>query len=342
MALNWSNIEPNRPVEPGDPMYVERPTSASAGVLKRLQVGARVVLVTGPAGIGKSSELAHVAAAMRERFWPCLVQFDRVASMRDFDGDDALGAMLKALVRVEEAWGLSVTLPTAPRRDLLLSHLRQIAASSGRGVLFLLDGLEKSPVPVARGIFEMLADWVEEAHFVVVVPWFATYGALSQGVIHPSEKVAHLRPVTVEGDGAVAGKKFLATLLLRRLPIVGNYPPSLAKVINAAATMSGGVPRTFLQLMADAASRADFERGEAWPDLDDLREGAEDVMDSYRRLLQQGDVDALIAAENTGGTEMELDRKLRLLTHGILLEVEQGRQVKMRMHPLVRQLVAKV
>ncbi|MFZ4580928.1 MAG: NACHT domain-containing protein [Myxococcota bacterium] len=344
MAVNWSNIDPNRPVEPGDPMYVERPTSASAGVVTRLQRGARVVLVTGPAGIGKSTELAHVGSKMQADYLPCLVQFDRAASMRTVTPDDALRLMVSALYRLspgDSAGAHTLMSLTMSQFDLLLSRLRETTSSTGREVLFLLDGLEKSPASVAQGVFALLGDLVDEASFVVVVPWFATYGGLSQAVIHPSEKVAHLRPVTVEGEGATAGKNFLLKLLAQR--IRGAVPTAAAlKIIKVATVVSGGVPRTFLQIMTDAASRAAYERGEEWPNVDDLREAAEDMMDSYRRLLQQGDAAALKAVEDTDGMEMELDRKLRLLTHGILLEVEQGRQVKMRMHPLVRQLLSKV
>lgn len=344
VTLDWSKLEPHRPVEPGDPLYVERPTSASAGVVARLQRGARVVLVSGPAGIGKSTELGHVASEMSAQFWPCLVQFDRTSNMRTFTADQATMALWRRLsVEANERWGLKPKSGSGPQyvQEAFLSLIREITSATGRDVLFLVDGLEKSPVDVARPIFDMLGELAKEARLVVIMPWFATYGPMSQTVIHETEKVAHLRPVTVGRTGAEAGRKFLWLMLRHRLGLTAVPHGQAVKIVDVAAKLSGGVPRTFLQLLADAASRAQFSRDADWPDAGDLREAAEDMTDSFRRLLQQGDIDALLAAENTSGTEMELLRKLRLLNHGILLEYAEGREIKMHMHPLVLPLVKK-
>lgn len=342
MALDWSKLEPHRPVAPGDPLYVERPTSASAGVVARLQRGARVVLVSGPAGIGKSTELGHVAAEMSAELWPCLVQFDRVGNMRTLSEEDATRVIVKTLNAVaQEKWQVGLSSSGATKWDTLLGRVREVHSKTGREVLFLLDGLEKSPIEVARPIFDMLGELSEAARVVVIVPWFATYGPSSHTVIHETEKVAHLRPVTVARSGAAVGKNFLMQLVARRLALTTPLPDEAIKVIGSAAQLSGGIPRTFLQLLADAASRAQFSRDADWPDASDLREASEDMIDSFRRLLQQGDTEALLAAENTSGTEMELLRKLRLLNHGILLEYEEGREIKMHMHPLVQPLVKK-
>ena len=342
MALNWQNLEPHRPVAPGDPLYVERPTSASAGLLARLQQGARVVLVAGPAGIGKSTELGHVADQMRETTWPCLVQFDRVGNMRTFTEDLAVLTLLRQVTSDAKLdLGLTILSTGGKHWDKLLSRVRQIASTTGREVLFLLDGLEKAPLEVARPLFDLLGELSEAARLVVVVPWFATYGPMSQAVIHESEKVAHLRPVTVPGGPADSGLRFFRLLLAKRLALSESVGADAIEILDSAAKLSGGVPRTFLQLLADAGSRARYARDADWPDADDLREAAEDMVDSFRRLLQQGDTEALWRAEGTSGTEMDLPRKLRLLNHGILLEYEEDREVKMRMHPLVLPLVRK-
>lgn len=335
---NWSLLEPNRPLAPGNPSYVDRPTSATAGLLDRFRQGARVVLVSGPAGIGKSTELANAAAVIGVNAWSCMVPLDQTLNMRTITPHELLGAHVQALAACMKESGRSA-MPAIADRDLLLIQLRAFAAATGRPVVFLIDGLEKMPEDRAGPVFDELRFLAAQATLVVVMPWYMTYGPLSQSVIHDAEKVAHLRPVTVAGPGGEAGRKFFRLVLAQRLKSRDVVTAAELKIVDSAAELSGGVPRAFLQLIADAAFRAKFVRKADWPNEDDLYEAALDVQDSFRRLLMMGDREALRAVDGRSGLEMQLDRKLRLLNHGILLEYEEDREVKMRMHPLVRTLM---
>lgn len=335
---NWSQLEPNRPLPPGNPSYVDRPTAATAGLLDRLHQGARVVLVSGPAGIGKSTELANVAAVIRANAWSCMVPLDQTLNMRTITPRELLGAHVEALAACLQESGRS-RIPAIADRDLLLSQLRAFGAATGRPVVFLIDGLEKMPEDRAGPVFDELRFLAAQATLVVVMPWYMTYGPLSQSVIHDAEKVAHMRPITVAGPGGEAGRRFFRSVLAQRLNSRDKVTAAELEIVDRAAELSGGVPRVFLQLLADAAFRAKFVRGDDWPTADDLTEAASDVEDSFRRLLLKGDREALLAVDGRSGLEMPLDRKLRLLNHGILLEYEEDRDVKMRMHPLVRPLM---
>jgi hypothetical protein len=104
--------------------------------------------------------------------------------------------------------------------------------------------------------------------------------------------------------------------------------------VNEAIRWSGGLPRVFLQLLADAGSYAKLRRSDPWPIVEDLNDARADQIDSFRRLLLPGDVDAIRGAAGTNGSELELDRKIRLMAHGILLErLRNGARV-LDVHPL--------
>ncbi len=340
--INWSKLEPNRPLEPGNELYVERPTSPSAGVIDRLRQGTRVVLVTGPAGIGKSTELGHVAAAIRESSTTLIVPLDRMVNMRTITEAHLVRCTVHALIGMEHDAGRQIFLARHAGTDQLVRQIRAIVEESGRPVTFFMDGLEKMPEERSGPIFDELRTIAAEANLVVVMPWYMTYGPQSQSVIQDGEKFAHLRAVTVTGPSGEAGRKFFRALLARRLDLNITQAAALAsddlEVVDRAAFYSGGVPRAFLQLMADAGLRANYRAQRDWPTMEDLFLAANDMRDSFRRLLLQGDMDELRRVEGRSGLEMPLDRKLRLLNHGILLEYSNDPGVIMHIHPLVNEI----
>ena len=65
-----------------------------------------------------------------------------------------------------------------------------------------------------------------------------------------------------------------------------------------------------------------------------MNDACADQIDSFRRLLLPGDVDAIRSAAGTNGSELELDRKIRLMAHGILLERLRNGIRTLDVHPL--------
>ena len=100
-----------------------------------------------------------------------------------------------------------------------------------------------------------------------------------------------------------------------------------------AIGLSGGLPRVFLQLMADAGSYAKLRRSDSWPIAEDMQDAWADQVESYARLFLRGDTDAIRAAVGTRGNELELDRKIRLMAHGILLERIRNGETILDAHP---------
>jgi len=95
----------------------------------------------------------------------------------------------------------------------------------------------------------------------------------------------------------------------------------------------------FLQLMADAATYARLRRGGDWPIVEDLNDACADQADTLRRLLLPGDAAAIRQAAQTDGRELGLERKVRLMAHGILLERMRNRRPELEIHPLARAAV---
>ena len=73
--------------------------------------------------------------------------------------------------------------------------------------------------------------------------------------------------------------------------------------------------------------------------MQDLADAVADQTDSYRRALLPGDTEAIHQVLGTDGREMALDRKIRLLARGIILERARGSGWSMDIHPLVRPLL---
>ena len=379
----WTRLAPHRPLGPGDPARLPRPDPAGERVADLVRAGKTTVLVAGPVGVGKSTEVAAAAAALQSVRIACIVPLDRFEDMRKIEPDQAALRLAGRLVwlcieklgmaiseDLREGLYLSGVLPEAHRGDaggvltatpqtLLVAAIEEVARLSQQGrVAFLVDGLEKSPPEVARDVFDVLSLLPDHVDVVAVVPWSAVYGPASQEVVRPGESLVALRPLDVEGVRAARARAWLVGLLARRLGLAVESPSAIdpvqfppgstaivppddfvPDVVQRAAFGSGGIPRSFLQLLSDASAYAAIS-GRPWPCEDDLDGALRDHADSFRRLLLPGDVEACEAADGTDGRALELDRKLRLLGHGMLLErVDEAGLVALRPHPLLRPLL---
>lgn len=391
MSLNWRALAPHRPLAPGAAGYIPPPSGFAERIAQQVAAGASTLLVTGPVGVGKSTELAHAATLLHATHIACLIQIDRKENPRQLTAEQTLLRIAGSLVRMatetlrlpvsrdlqvslseanvmplsfESMAELDAAPSTAPfrgsARSLARAAIHEVARLSRQGrVVLLLDGLEKLPEgPRAMEVLAALGEVGDEVDLIVVVPWFAAFGSHDE-VIRPG---AHLAPVPaceVEGDIGEPGRRFLLDVLARRLELPSECfePGSIVETMSTdvvrvrevvsqrrelileAARWSGGLPRTFLQLIADAAQYAQIRRGDEWPAMQDLADAIADQTDSFRRALLPGDTDAIHQTRGTDGREMALDRKIRLLARGIILERARGSGWSMDIHPLVRPLL---
>lgn len=353
--MDWSALAPHRSLDVGDPRYAERPTEGGATIAGLVRAGRSVVLVAGPAGIGKSTEVAQTAHLLKPDRLVAWLPIDRLESVRSLTPDQlkrrtagAVGAAAQSsghelsdrirqeLVNQGVLGGARVPGPGKLSADALLkATLEEVSRGVGKRIVVVIDGLEKT-VPGSHELFHALAGLPDETDVVVVVPWHAAYGPDAAEVVRPGEKLLVLHPIEM-GSGTGPGAQFLGNVLIGK----GQGLPFFlltAAILAEAARWSGGVPRTLLQLIADAGTAA-ATRGAQMPTVDDMQTAIVEQRDSLRRLLLPGDAEAMRAADGTDAREVALDRKLRLLTHGILLERLGPDGPVMRVHPLARELV---
>ena len=378
MTLNWKALAPHRPLAPGEAGHVSPPSGFAERIARLVDTGTATVLIAGPVGVGKSTELARIAALLQPTRVACLVQLDRHENIRRLTPDRLLLRIAGTLVAQAERLNLHISreltvplmkadvLPSDPvdsfpsvsyarftpfagsPLSLLRAAMGEIARHSPQGrIALVLDGLEKMPdTPQARKVLAALGQLDDDIDLLTVAPWFAAFGALDDEV-RPGAHLAPLPAPIVDGPEGQRGLQFLLDILTHRLSLPRETPntlpstsqPSRKSLVLEAAQWSGGLPRTFLQLMADAAQYAHIRRGDDWPREQDLADAVADQKDSFRRMLLPGDTDAMRQCDGTDGREMELGRKIRLLARGLILERQRGDQWHMDIHPLVRPLL---
>jgi hypothetical protein len=332
---DWRLLAPHRPLSPGDDAYVARPESGGDAIASWVEAGGSTVLVSGPTGVGKSTELAHAESALRSTRVACLLQIDRFANMHKLTADLLMHFVAVGLIGVSRQLRLPVSKEIASAADALTqgqdprkssalfrtggANAARLAAEEivrvsqqGRAAL-LIDGLEKIlPGPDTREIFDALSQLPEPVDLVVVIPWHAAFGGGTEPILRAGERLYRVAALDTEGVAGAAAKQFLARVLARRLQGNNTLPEPLEPLLDRAFKASGGIPRIFLQLMADAGTYARVRRGAAWPDDSDLHAAIVDQEDSFRRALLPGDSRAMQDVAGTDGRELDLERRVRL------------------------------
>jgi hypothetical protein len=159
-----ATARPHRPLGPGDAAYVVRPSNGGDTIANWIAAGGTTVLVGGPTGVGKSTELARAAQLLSATRATCLVQVDRMTNVHRLSADALMGLIAQRLVvtaRDELQLQLSPALAAAannlPAAVLLAEEmfyasgpsaarvaLDEIARRSQQGrVALLIAGLEK-------------------------------------------------------------------------------------------------------------------------------------------------------------------------------------------------------
>ncbi|HEX3473691.1 MAG TPA: hypothetical protein VHT91_01555 [Kofleriaceae bacterium] len=218
--------------------------------------------------------------------------------------------------------------------------LEEIARRSEQGrVALLLDGLEKLPPgPGAQEAFEALSRLPDMVDLIAVIPWHSVFGGGTESILRAGERLHRVLPLNPQGPSEGETKAFFFNLLANRLPGF-KLPAPVWLLLERAVVTSGGIPRVFLQLVADAGTYARVKRNDAWPDDSDLQDAITDQQLSFRRALLPGDTEAIKAVTGTDGRELDLQRRVRLLAQGILLERMRDGHVVLETHPLVAQAV---
>lgn len=363
MTTDWKLLTPHRPLDPASPKYVRRPTGEAAEIAARVLAGNSAILLGGPAGIGKSTELAQAGAMLRSERVACLVPLDRWENMRQLEPERLALRLAGRLVHVA-AHVLNLPISTQLRELLVyegvledggiipprggfsasartalrgaLSEVSRVAHQ--KRVAFLIDGLEKVGPDRFATLFEELSALPDSVDVVVIVPWFASFGARADSIVRPGERFVALRAIEAgDNEEGAQGRELLGHILELKLDVdLAKLDQAVREVVDDAARWSGGVPRTFLQLMADAGTYARMRRNADWPTTTDLGDAVADQEDSFLRLLLPGDTQAIRANVGTDGRELELNRKVRLMAHGLLLERLRERRPVLELHPLAR------
>lgn len=315
--MNLTGLKPHVPLPPGDPLYVERPDGVGNTIARWASVGRSPLIVYGCAGVGKSTELAHAAWLLRQQgHRAILVQLDRSVPARRLTPDHVYASILQEL---------------DPTGSNLIS-LDQVNTLLGedlnlRPVTLILDGLDKLPNDAnkTRDIFEALAAIRDDVNLVAAVPWHVIFGPWSESVIRYGEHAIQVRAVAP--DAAV---DLMREVLRRRVD--GDLP---GDVVTAAALWSCGITRNFLRIVSDAATHARIRGHDGPPEDEDLNAAVDDLGHLITHSLLPGDLQAIKDAVGTSGTEIPVERKVRLMAQGILVERVQGDRITLKVNHLV-------
>lgn len=342
MTVDWSRLCPLVPAGgDGENAYVQPPHRTADLLASLVGERGRRVALWGPVGSGKSTELGHAMTRMRARVLVSLVPLDTALDLRRAPTEWELHAalveglllavdvarltlsppMLTRLRRFGYGGGATTAGASLPGPDLTRELLVELQRT--RPVALLLDGLEKCPPVVAREVLREVMGFTDiGASLVAVVsPALITGPEAYEVVTDLAFREVALRAVPVSarhGEAGRTGREFLTTIAHLRVDI-GDRRPDVASLFERAAELSGGIPRIFLQLLRDAATSASFA-ARPLPDETDLALAVRDHRLTMRRLLRDGDIEVLEAHAGTAGEEIPVERRARLLAHGLLLE----------------------
>ncbi len=346
---DWHKLEPLRPA--AERLYVERP--AAVDIANWLRDGRSVFLV-GPVGVGKSTELDHARTLLGNEHRTGAINVDRVATTNPLTSNLVLSHVAQCFADDEAPYARAV-LDRVQRGDPaaqselsdLLIRVSRSATTGRRKPVAFIDGLEKrgSQTQLFEELLAAFERYEDHLSFAVVAPFHAAYSPVGARFLAGSARLTVVAPIQVDGVNADAasGQAFMRGVLERRVgaALLASAPSSFNACLALSIRFSGGIVRTFLQLVADAAAHARLSRSDSWPTVDDINRAVGEQRTSIRRLLQPGDEKAIRAARGTDGREIELERKLRLLSHGILLERTANSGPVITIHPIAEELFTK-
>ncbi|MBI3272432.1 MAG: hypothetical protein HYZ53_25800 [Planctomycetes bacterium] len=215
--------------------------------------------------------------------------------------------------------------------DLATSVVRELETRSGRPALLLLDGLEKVPDEAARALFHeqrrMLSALPLRA--VITAPVGLSFEPFFGDVEEAVSSVERLRALATEPG--TPGHEFLRSLASRR----GASEAFPEAMVEEAVEWSGGLPRQFVQLLAEAASRALSDGLTAVTKVCMLR-ARRRVAERFQYQLGPED----FAELGNGDADRSRTARSRLVRVGALVEFEdEDGTLHLAINPLVREIM---
>lgn len=361
--LNWRNLAPHRPLEENDGLYVPRPGGDSR-LAKLIAVTSVPIAITGPVGSGKSTELAQAAGHIRANpmFDAWLVRVDRQADMGKLTGTQLLSIIARTIKLKDpsssfsqEAWSYKIDEEFSQARDYFLWEIRARQRSLGKTLVILVDGLEKCVEDQAISLVRTLFELRDELRIVAVIPYWLVVGPVASSIIQVHEaKVYSVRAIALRGPVTShrwkelltePGHRFFYNLAEQRLGNLEETPSEFRYQLLRMASLSGGVPRVFLQLLLGAANNAQIADRE-WPNAEDWEDAIRGQIDSLRLLLRDGDlihlrmlINGSADVSELAALEIPLERRLRFLAQGLILEYEQDKKRIVYPAPLLFELL---
>jgi len=334
------------PLMPGDPRAVELPGLSVADLIDRIDRDLAPLLVVGHRGVGKTTLLQALRAALIEERGRFCVFID-LAAIRPLHPERVL---YDIAVETVQAWvhggpeqqpspflvqDLRASDPSFPQgqgRTLSPADIARAAWDELTGAAglvdrlpLIIDGLDRVEPTTARAITRALLELTGRADLVVTASPQLAYGPENIQVLDDWRPIPFgpIDPLDPESRAALV-----------RIAIA-HGGPEIAPVAESLVLHSGGILRDLVGLVHDAGSYADDVVDPAA-----LASACADRAERLRRLLRAGDLAALRASDGTSGTEVPADRKVRLLECGLLLELGSGPAARVRPHPLLRPFLA--
>jgi len=357
--LDWRALTPDHPVTTGEGTYVSRRVGGDR-LAALVRNGLAPLLVCGPDGCGKTTEVLRAAEVLTGDLRAVRVELRDLCPLEEVTERRVLFGVAERLldhtVDHQEQFQPSEALvadlrasdPVFPRghglRRLPLDLVQAVAEEitrqlEGTRLVLLVDGLDEVPVEQGRTVALALYRVRDLLDVVLVTSPALVNGPQNHAVVtrYRVFSVPVLPVADADGLDGEPGRRFLAEIARKRLGI-DEVPAELEEALGRVALMSGGVPRTFLRLLHDAGLYAFLAEREV-PDEEDIAEAVRDHADSLRRVLQAGDLDALAAAAATSGLDVPADRRVRFLSHALLVEYVRGGEVVVFPHPLIQRLL---
>lgn len=373
--FDWRRVRPNEQFG----RHVARPDSAGKTINDAVRAGCETLLVGGPPGVGKSSELEWAkellnsgprgpipgSYAIYREYEGALIRLSRRANMRRLRPDQVLA--LVALEFLYDAYGhhRHDLLPSYPMSAVNAAHehvfgnkplglgeatcvyqdivsWRPPSAGPGPCRTLLIDGLGLAPPSEVEELLGVLGEATPRTiGLVVILPWHTfSLGCANVGNKTLVRPCEHFIHARAVDVSQERGRVFMRGILSQRIEEDAYVlDEDDAAISEDAIEWSGGIPRTMLQLFAMAGLYA-RSRGRQWPSVEDMSDAIAGHVDSVRRLLQPGDADAIKKVAGTSGIECDPDRRDRLLSHGILLERVTDHEVRLDLHPIAEAALA--
>jgi hypothetical protein len=351
--IDWRKLQPGRVLEPGSPDYAWRPESWNGAprLVALLNAGMGPLVITGPPGSGKSTELAAAVAELRKTGLPLFVRLEQHLDLRQASRDQVLVALVRAIIvqLAERKFQPSAALKSslqqvantslgarAEAAEVLLRLIRELRVRSRQRLTLIIDGFDQCEALLARSLAEAVRPLASAVALAVVVAPSAVTGPEARQTLDTYRLIpVGPAPLVLElpGTAAVEAWKFLSAIATQRLGLQA-WPENIDRYAYKAALCSGGLARSFLQFLQDAAAfslmaqHRRIMRG-------DMRLTYRQNHERAMRLLRDGDLPALERCKNTNGVDLPLDTRRRLLDLGLLLEFDSDGKTIALPHPIL-------